>query len=144
MHNEFYPLTIKLIGQQKSNLSSFPFLPVAYTDFYTIDQGEHFLQRNEIKKFAAMVRESRILSQIYYIDAESRVSNPGIGLAKSNLLLQSEAFKYETAEMFSKIRQYCSAEVIRMDNIRIPSSGNVIRAIRKDQAIKLLEAANGW
>lgn len=144
LHPDFYPLTIKLIGQHKSNMSSFPDIPISYADFYAIDRGEHFLLRNELEKFAAMVRESPILSQIYNIDAESRVSDPRIGLARSNLLLQSEAFKYETSEIFSKIRQYNTDERIRMDNMRIPSSGYVIRAIRKDQAIKLWEAANGW
>ena len=97
-------------------MASFPDIPISYADFYAIDRGEHFLLRNELEKFGAMVRESPILSQIYNIDAESRVSDPRIGLARSNLLLQSEAFKFETSEIFSKIRQYNSDERIRMDN----------------------------
>jgi len=90
-----------------------------------------------------MVRESPILKLIYYVDPDSKVRSSQFGVARSDILLQTEAFKHETAEMFSKIRDiYRVQNIGHMDNIVLPYEGNVIRAIRRVEAIRALSAAN--
>nr|YP_010390604.1 hypothetical protein NDA35_mgp32 [Fusarium aethiopicum]UPX01178.1 hypothetical protein [Fusarium aethiopicum]UPX01235.1 hypothetical protein [Fusarium aethiopicum] len=139
-HREFYPLTRKLINQYLYNLTED--ITYSYIEFYQDNVVRYLFLPDEADKFIAMVRESPILKHIYYVDAGSKVRSPGFGVAKSNLLLQSEVFKYETAEMFSKLRDLGRADIGQMDMIEIPYEGNVMRAIRKDEAWRALKAAN--
>nr|CDL73466.1 unclassified [Fusarium acuminatum CS5907]CDX63576.1 unclassified [Fusarium acuminatum CS5907] len=145
MHREFYPLTLKLIGQYKYNIATInDGLPLRYLEFEWVYDGKYFLLQNEIDKLIDMVRENPVLKHIYYVDREYKVNVPRVGSARSNILLQSEAFKYETAEMFSKIGDLYKADIQSMARmeIEIPSEGNVMRAIRKDEAWKALKVAN--
>ena len=141
MHREFYPITRKLINQYLYNLSEDIFT-LSYIEFRRDNVVRFLFLQDETDKFITMVRQSPILNHIYYVDADSKVRSPEFGVARSNLLLQSEAFKYETAEMFSKIRDLGRADIGQMDMIEIPYEGNVMRAIRKDEALRALKAAN--
>lgn len=137
---DFYPITRKLINQYFYNLTE------VYGGYTYIEFHNHvkwIFTQEDSDNFIAMVRESPILKQIYYADAESKVRSSQFGVAKSDILLQTEAFKYETAEMFSKIRDiYRVQNIGHMDDIVLPYEGNVIRTIKRVEAIRALSAAN--
>lgn len=139
---DFYPITRKLINQYLYNLTE-DYGGYSYIEFRQDNVVHWLLTQEESDKFIAMVRESPILKLIYYVDPDSKVRSSQFGVARSDILLQTEAFKHETAEMFSKIRDiYRVQNIGHMDNIELQYEGNVLRTIRRVEAIRALSAAN--
>jgi hypothetical protein len=137
---DFYPITRKLINQYFYNRTE---VYGGYTYIEFRNHVEWIFTQEDSNNFIAMVRESPILKLIYYADAESKVRSSQFGVAKSDILLQTEAFKYETAEMFSKIRDiYRVQNIGHMDEIVLPYEGNVLRTVRRVEALRALSAAN--
>lgn len=100
MHSTYCPLTLKLIGQIKYNANNS--LSIAYCDFRKIYLYFELLEY-DLEMLRNTVKKSPILSQLYYINVDNKVMGPD-GLASSNTLLCSEAFKYETQAAFDRLR----------------------------------------
>ena len=100
MHSSSCPFTLKLIGQMKYNMN-YPAY-VSYCDFRKIDSNIALLG-NDLEMLRGIVRQSPILSELYHINVDNKVIGPD-GLANSNMLLCSEAFKYETQAAYDGLR----------------------------------------
>lgn len=100
LHSAYCPLTLKLIGQTKYNMLNSSCIP--YSDFRRIN-GNITLLDHDLEMLRDTVRNSPILSQLYDINIDNKVKGQE-GLANSNMLLCSEAFKHETQAAFDRLK----------------------------------------
>lgn len=129
---EFYQLTIKLIKQYNYNVNSTPPNMHTYRDFGAIANGAYNLSLHELSTFINMINENPLLKELYNVSAEFKVKkNNNSGIARSSLLLQSEAFKVETEELFHRIRAVYTVEnsLSEITELKLPSKTNKCKMV---------------
>jgi hypothetical protein len=130
---EFYQFTIKLINQYNYNVNYSKEVPHTYRDFNAIlPRRAYNLSIRELATFIEMIKENPLLKELYHVTSEFRIKkNDHSGIAKSNLLLQSEAFKLETKELFYRIRAVYTVEnsLSEITELKLPSKTNECKMV---------------